>query len=150
MDRHIASVVRQVVDEYLSRLEAEQHKTKLVIVLEYESVEQDGVLKAVQSLTAAYEAAVFASEAWHTQAVNQLKPISVFQLRGNRKALIEALQSAEALVVPSISYSYIAKLSMTMDDDPPLYASIAMQLQGKPVMICDDNLAFDVREASMV
>jgi hypothetical protein len=147
LDWHIDAVVRQVVDEYLSRLEPVVHKKKLVIVLAYESVQQVQILKAVQSIIAEHDVSVFASETWYTQAADQLKPFSVLKLPHNHQALIEELRLAEALVAPSISYGYIAKLSMTMDDDSLLYASIAMQLQGKPVIVCDDNLAFDVWEA---
>jgi hypothetical protein len=136
--KQIEAIVREVVINYFKEQNGQQKK--LLILLNYETPNQDAIWNVVKMLANTYDVTLCVSEQW-TKIPSSINGAQVVHLENLTVEQMNNLaQSSDALFLPTISYGFLAKLAMTIDDEQALALSIQFQLQGKKLIVAKDAL----------
>jgi hypothetical protein len=134
----IEAIVREVVMNYFKE-QSGQHK-KLLILLDYETPNQDAVWRIVEKLSNTFEVTLSVSEQW-TKVPSSIKASQVIRLEDlTIEDMSNLAESTDVLFLPTISYGFLAKLAMTIDDEKALSLCIHCQLEGKKLIVAKDAL----------
>lgn len=140
----IKLLVKEAVEAYLDKQDQYKGKQAVGILLDYETTNLTGVLKAVTILSGHYEVSLLLSrkylddrDAFHGHTILPLEELGREGARG-------LLGRLDAIVVPVASYHLLAKLALTMDDDPISSLALQFQLLGKPVIVAKDEVELNV------
>ncbi|OZM58308.1 hypothetical protein CIB95_01685 [Lottiidibacillus patelloidae] len=139
MKNKIEAIVREVVLNYFKEKNG-QHK-KLLILLNYETPNQNEVWDLVGTLSKTYDVTLCVSEKW-TTVPNTINVAEVIAIDGlTDQTMTEMASNVDALFLPTISYGFLAKLAMTIDDEKALALCIHFQLVGKKLIVAKDAIA---------
>jgi hypothetical protein len=134
----IEAIVRQVVTDYLK---THQVNKKLLILLNYETTKREEVWENVRQIASSYPVSLCVSKDWN-DVPHEIQVEETIQLEDISNGHIEKLvEQHDALIIPVISYGFLAKMAMTIDDEKTLSLSIQMQLAGKKLLLADDAIA---------
>ncbi|MFE7064823.1 hypothetical protein ACFVAD_22085 [Sutcliffiella sp. NPDC057660] len=140
----IKLLVQEAVETYLN--EQNQHKGKqpIGILLGYETGNLTGVLEAVTILSERYEVSLLLSRNYlaDPDAFSGYTILPLEQL--GREDVNGLLNEFGAIVLPVASYQLLAKLALTIDDDPISSLVLQFQMLGKPVIVVKDEVEFNV------
>jgi hypothetical protein len=134
----VEAIVRQVIKAYLEKQMTSENK--LLILLDYETPKKQEVWDTIKDIASNYRVVLCVSDLWN-ELPSDLQVEKVVQLNDlSHQTINELIESVDALLVPSLSYSFIAKLAMTIDDEPTLQLSIQMQMAGKKLLLAKDGI----------
>lgn len=135
----IRNLVRKVVEAYI--MEQQKARQSIAILLSYPSLHPSVVLKAITPLIQNYNVTFFLSKEWQSEfSRNSYCVIDEM----SKQELKEISEKTSILVVPVVSYSFLSKLALTMDDVLPVWLAIQYQLEGKPLVISNHQIELNV------
>lgn len=139
----IKAIVEAVVHEYFSRKKSTP-KLFVLLVGRANSTEQESVRQILKELVLINEESTIATcSIWH-QAVESLKGcrhIKLDALEGEQEEqLVSHVEKADLLVLPHLTRSMLAKLSLSIDDTLPAWLVVQAQLKGKRIVIATDHV----------
>ncbi|MGD6834237.1 hypothetical protein ACQCT5_18835 [Sutcliffiella halmapala] len=140
----IKLLVQDAVVAYLNEQNQHQDKQPIGILLGYETVNLTGVLEAVTTLSERYEVTLLLSRKYLADP-DAFSGYSILPLeRLEREDVDGLLNELGAIVLPVASYQLLAKLALTIDDDPISSLVLQFQMLGKPVIVVKDEVEFNV------
>jgi hypothetical protein len=137
----IEMLVRKVVMDYLIKDKASPTNKQLIIILDDQPcIRKNDVLNEIKSISHNYNTTIFRTEKW-SDIVEDTKGIKCVPLdEKHLNEINEEIQKADVLLYATASYSTLAKLSLTMDDNLPMWITIQMQLNGKQILLIKDHI----------
>jgi hypothetical protein len=137
----IELLVRKMVMDYLNKDKKTTMNKQIIVMLDdYPSIDTSVVWKEIKSLTSRYNITLFASEKW-TSIPEELNCVKVIPLTETHlEKLQDEMQTADLLFYATASYATLAKLTMTIDDNLSMWITIQMQLNGKQIVLANDEI----------
>ncbi len=142
----VKSLVLQVVKAYLSEQVEEVDTHSIAILLNHPSSYSEGIMEAVSTLADKYDVTILVSENWQASQEKWAANTILLNNETSFTQLNEVLEKTKLLVIPVASFHLLSKLALTMDDDQAIWLAIQYQLQGKPVVIANDDVELNVYE----
>ncbi|MCA1321516.1 hypothetical protein LC085_16540 [Bacillus tianshenii] len=140
----IKLLVQEAVEAYLNENKQRAEKRRIGILLGYETGNLTGVLEAVTILSERYEVTLLLSRKYLADP-DAFSGYSILPLEGlEREDVNGLLNELGAIVLPVASYQLLAKLALTIDDDPISSLVLQFQMLGKPVIVVKDEVEFNV------
>ena len=140
LEEKIKMLVRKVVEDYLRN----QLKQPITILLTYQTPNRDEVLETVSQLEKLFDVTLVVSKEWH-----QVTQPKLLLEEASQQELLAVLDKSAALIIPAGTYSLLAKLALSLDDETPAWLAIQYQLKGKPVIIANNHLKLSVEQQIM-
>jgi hypothetical protein len=114
-------------------------KKQIAILLDSPS-DTKTVLESIQPLLESYNCTTILSKEWQgTMGGCSLEDMNLDQLK-------ELVEKSALLVIPAASYSHLAKLAQTIDDEKAVWLAIQFQLKGKPIIVANNQTVLTVEQ----
>lgn len=143
MKEKIEKVVREVVLEFLKskNIQAQESKKELFIVLEEDSnVSQEKIQKILSDLSMKYNVSLCFAKSW-TQLPENIKYTKKVDLETEPIEFIKkVILEADLIFLPAPSFSTLAKLALTIDDQDIMRILLEAQFSGKQLLLANDSL----------
>ncbi|TMW71034.1 hypothetical protein [Alteribacter natronophilus] len=135
MREQIAALVQEAVKEFFRGPGQKTRRKNVLVLLDYESLNPELVNAHLKAVTQAHDVTMYAGKGWR-----ELFPGAAALEEAGRKELTDAAEAAEIVYIPVASHGFVARLALTIDDDPVAQTAIALQLAGRPFLVADDEL----------
>ncbi|HEY2420801.1 MAG TPA: hypothetical protein VGI04_05275 [Neobacillus sp.] len=142
----VRMLVQQVVEAYFNEQKYENKKQSIGILLGYQSLHPTAVLEAVTDLLESYEVTFLLSSEWVPFPLDRSGKSYVLMEETGPLELRAIVENTSLLVVPVASYRLLSKLALTMDDELAVWMAIQYQLEGKPIVIANDDIVLTVNQ----
>lgn len=140
----IRLLVQEAVQAYLEEKKEEKTKPAILILLGYQTSHPLDVLEAVTSISCQFDITILLTKEWLSAKEHLSSYPTVMLEEVERKEWLSLVERAALLVLPIASYQLLAKLALTIDDDPASWFVIQYQLLGKPVVIANNQVELTV------
>ncbi|HLO11423.1 MAG TPA: hypothetical protein VK190_04125 [Pseudoneobacillus sp.] len=140
MKDKLEMLVRKVVMDYLNKEKTSQtNKHILVILDDLPGVQTNEVWEQIKLLASNYNTTILYSSKW-TNIPENIKCVKCVPLHEEYlNEIRDEMKKADVLFYATSSYSTLAKLSLTMDDDLSMWITIQMQMNGKQILLANDH-----------
>lgn len=140
MDRsEIIPIVRDVVFEFLST-KGMLGKSEFLVLLHARSSNPEKVWEVVRNLSSKYKLTLCVSKHW-ANIPKDLQSHTIISLNEeNFNMLQEVVKHHKTLIVPTFSYSMLSQIDQLMDDELHIWLMLQMQLDGKKVVVANDEI----------
>ncbi|PYZ96491.1 hypothetical protein CR205_12280 [Alteribacter lacisalsi] len=135
MREQIAALVQEAVKDFFRGSGQKARRRNVLVLLDYESLNPAQVHAHLKALTAQHNVTMYAGESWR-QSFPEARALE----EAGRKELTEAAEAEEVVYIPVASHGFLAKLALTIDDEPIAETAIALQLAGRTFLVADDDL----------
>jgi hypothetical protein len=136
----IKRLVQQVVEAYIKDQLQKKKIKKITILLAYQSPNPEEILKAVTQMLKSYEVTLLLTKEWVSHQIQLNGDHYLFLEETDQKKLVSIVEETSLLVIPVASYSLLAKLALTMDDELAVWLAVQYQLMGKPIVIANNYI----------
>lgn len=141
MKEKIELLVRKVVMELLNKEKEEMTDKQVLIILDDHPdtyFNRADVWEQLKGISHHYQTTIFHTDKWG-ELPEDVKHIKMIPLRDENLDQIKAeIQNADVLFYATAGYSTLSKLSLTIDDNLPMWITIQMQLNGKKLLLAND------------
>jgi hypothetical protein len=136
----VKMLVQQAVEAYLKNELHTNKDSSIAILLGYQSLNPSIVLETVSQLLDTYDVTLLLTKEWlPLQEPWNGVPFVLIEETAQQE-LGALLEKTSVLVVPQASYSLLSKLSLTIDDEDPVWIAIQFQLLGKPIVMANNDV----------
>ncbi len=144
----VRELVKQAVEAYISEqakdtLTSDRKRIPAItLLLNYQSTDPEGILKAVTEIKSSFEVRLVASKEWEELLPGEegILPLE----RADYKELQALWTSTDLLILPVASFQLVSKLALMVDDDRTAQTAIQFQLLGKPIVIANNEVELGV------
>lgn len=135
MKDYITSLVQQTLHDYFKKADNKQH---ILVLFTNHRAQINGFWEHMKQLTEQFHVSVVCSEK-EREDVAKLNVHDVYVKEDLTKDDVQHFsQTFPLLYCPSISYGFLAKLSLLLDDAVPIWLTMDMLLNGKEVLLGND------------
>jgi hypothetical protein len=136
----IELLVRKMVKDYLNKDKKSSRTKQLLIILDDQPVMKiNDVWNDIKIIASNYNTSILLSEKW-TNVPDDMKYVTTVPLdEVHLDKIQQEMQKADVLLYATASYSTLAKLSLTLDDNLSMWITIQMQLNGKQILLAKDQ-----------
>lgn len=141
MKGNIETIVRQVVTNYYKNqlIEQKQKPNKIFILLEGNNVIPPRFIwEIVSILSQKYSISICMEQGWQVPANIEYNECVVLE-KENLELINKMVNETDLLFIPVASFSTLAKLALTMDDNLFLEILIQAQLDGRQIVVVKDS-----------
>jgi hypothetical protein len=146
MRAKVKMLVQQAVNAYLKEQLQENNNRSIAILLGYQSTNPLVVLEAVTPLIESYNVTLLLSKEWASLSAELSGNSYVLLEEATQQELKAIVEKTSILVVPVASFRLISKLALTVDDEPSVWIAIQYQLEGKPIVIANNDIKLNVNQ----
>lgn len=136
----IAHIVRQVVHDYLTKLQQREHSAQIAILLEYESSHRQTIWEHIRNLGAHATLHLLTGEAWQDVPPDLAHLPQTPLRRENLTQLQSIIAQSEVLHIPNSAFAALSKLALLIDDDLSSALALHARLSGKQILLADNWL----------
>ncbi|MGM8211297.1 hypothetical protein ACLIBH_00740 [Virgibacillus sp. W0430] len=134
MRDYVVSIVKQTIHEFLQQDRSNRAEQILVLLPEESSIYD---MQHLNQLAATYNLTLAVTNE-DFQPDENVPVINVARVAENERKLL--VNEFDLLYVPTISHGFLAKLSLLIDDTKPIWLTLHMLLEGKPVILGQDQI----------
>lgn len=144
LKQKILSVVQQVLFDFLIQKKMDSSDKHILIILAYESEDPSQVWDVARKVCEAYPTYIAYTEEWRPVPDHTGAEYTFLLDKTNKFVLKQINQLTDLIVFPVISFRFLAKLALLIDDELAVHAAMQMQLDGKRVLIGKDQIEIPV------
>lgn len=126
--------------DYLNKDKKSPRNRQVLVILDNQPVmKTNDIWNDIKTIASNYNTTILVSEKW-TNVPDYLKFVTSVPLdEGHLDKIQEEMHKADVLLYATASYSTLGKLSLSLDDNLPMWVTIQMQLNGKQILLANDH-----------
>lgn len=139
MRAKVASLVQLAIEEYLNKgTELNKYHSDMVVLLSGEYENKESVWQHLRHLSQKFNILLVSGNEWakNPEDLDNVKTIALNEI--DRYSFLKRLEKVNVIYLPVVSYSLLAKVALTLDDDLLSWLVIQMQLKGKKLIFAND------------